>query len=283
MKISNKIKLRVILSGGGVKGSFQLGVLSEIIKSKRYTIDKVYGCSIGAIISPLLANENIDEMINIFDNIKSIDDVIERRRFLGMNLPNWKCILFTYAILYLGAYKNIKLVYTMWNIMSEEEISIAKKKCHVVSYDIINNKEVWFTGNELNTGIKCSSALWLAVPPIKYKDGLYTDGGVTEMFSVDYILDQEREDDFVGEYIFIDCDPRKQYTNSPPSDGLTLMTNLHNSANVKLAHYEFKKLESNLKNKLTILRPELNMFNNSLDIDPEKMKNDYQKLIALSH
>ena len=38
-----KIKLRIMLPGRGVKGCFQLGVLSHILESDKFEIDSVYG------------------------------------------------------------------------------------------------------------------------------------------------------------------------------------------------------------------------------------------------
>ena len=46
-----------------------------------------------------------------------------------------------FAFFKLGAYKSIKLVDQVYNLLSPDEIKIAQEKCHVVSYDILNNVE----------------------------------------------------------------------------------------------------------------------------------------------
>jgi predicted acylesterase/phospholipase RssA len=269
---SNEKKVRIILPGGGVKGVFQLGVLSEIFKNKNYIIDAVYGCSIGAVLSPFAANKNIDDAIKIFNDIKNIDDVVEKRTFCGFKLPSWKLILAYFAFTKLGAYKSFKIVQKILDSLSDIQLEVAKSKCHVVAYDILNNKEEWFTGDKLTQGIKCSSALWLAVPPINYDNTYYSDGGVSELFPIDYILKHDDATSFDGIYLFIDCDTRILNKNDVPKDGLTFMNIIHWGAASQLAENELDKLKKTLDKKLHIIKPEYNIITHSLDIDQDKMK-----------
>lgn len=274
--MTEKIKLRVMLPGGGVKGCFQLGFLSEILSSNKFEIDSVYGCSIGAILAPFVANNNVNPLIETFNNIKDIGDVVEERKILGITISN-KILLGLFAFFKLGAYKSIKLVDKVYNLLTADQVKIAQERCHVVSYDILNNVETWFTGEDLRMGIKCSSALWLAVPPINYKNGLYSDGGVTEVFPVTYIIEHDLNTKFDGIYLFIDCDPRKPYTNTIPTDGLTLMSDLHWGASLRLSEFELSKLCENLTNNLIIVKPDNNILSNALDINQDRMKETFNQ------
>ena len=137
----------------------------------------------------------------------------------------------------------------------------------------MNDKEEWFTGDSLKMGIKCSSALWLAVPPISYNNTLYTDGGATQLFAVDYIADHELNTSFEGLYIFIDCDTRvRTQQNTVPSDGLTLLNYIHGGAGIRLANLEFQMLKEKLQNQLITIRPDKNILSHALEIDPDKIK-----------
>lgn len=265
----NKKKLRIICNGGGSKGSFHVGVLNSIIKSDLFVIDKIYGASIGAIIAPLIANNKIDSLMNIYSKIKSKDDIFEKRTIFGFKVPNWNFLLFFYSFFKLGAYKSVKLIDQIFDNLNENELKIAQEKCHVVSYDLINNKDTWFTGTDLRKGIECSSALWLTISPIKYNNTLYIDSGVTEVFCSNYIIGDEK--DFDGEYIFINCDSSKHFTNGIPTNALSLTTSLHHNSNYRLLNYELNKLKDCLKNKLTIINPDHNYLKNALDIDKNKM------------
>lgn len=275
MSKNDKNKIRVILSGGSVKSSFQLGVLSEILKSDKYIIDSVYGCSSGSLLSSFVATNKIDMAIEKFMNINNLDDIFERHKFLGIPIPSWKIILTFNAFFNLGAYKSVKLVDEINILLSPDELKIAQEKCHVVAYDIINNKETWFTGDDLIDGIRCSTAIWLLIPPINFKDNMYSDGGVTEIFPLDYILQNSSESDFDGEYIFIDCDSRKPYKNTSFSNGLSFMLDLHWASASRLSELKLENFKNKIKNKLHIIRPD-NTLLNSMEVNPVKMKEYFQ-------
>ena len=278
--VMNRTRVRIILPGGGVKGAFQLGVLQELVGSGRFTVDAVYGCSIGAIMAPLVSVGNVAKMADIFDGIKALTDVVERRTWCGIPYPEWQVVQGLASFLQMGAYKQVKLVDTMFEAMTVDELASAKGKCHVVAYDVLNNAERWFSGEELVQGVRCSSALWLAVPPVRFKGSLYSDGGATEIFPVTYILDHELSEPFDGIYLFIDCDARTPFTNAEPTDGLTLMSYLQWGAATRLAEFELVRLQGVLGDKLTVIRPDANLLASALDIDPARMKATFAAGVA---
>uniref|UniRef100_A0A6C0BD80 PNPLA domain-containing protein n=1 Tax=viral metagenome TaxID=1070528 RepID=A0A6C0BD80_9ZZZZ len=269
-------KLRIILSGGGVKGIFQIGVLSEIFNDSKFEVDRVYGCSVGAIMSPFVANKDLKPLIKLFSDVKSVTDIFEPHTFLGIQITN-KFFISMFAFFNNGAYKKVKIIDKTWSLLSKEQIEIANKKCYVVAYDILNDNEEWFTDDELYNGIKYSSALWLAVPPIKSKDGksLYSDGGTVDLFPVDYILNNELKDNFDGLYLFIDCDTRMRQKNSHPTNAIEMMSKLHDAALSRLSESELLDLSTALKDKFLIIKPDINHLSNALDIDSLRMKNAF--------
>jgi len=269
-----KTKVRIILSGGGIKGTYQLGVLSEIVKSEKYEIDKIYGCSIGAILAPMVVNNKIEEAINVLKNIRSIDDIVNRYTYMGYKIPDWYIIKGFNTLFNMGAYKSIKLVDKVFDSLTKQEIINAGKKCHVVAFDIMKNREVWFSGEEIEFGVKCSSALWMAVPPIERNGTLYTDGGVTEIFPLQYIIDNETEEDYDGEYIFIDCDSRKYFHNSKPTNGIELMSTLHWSSSTNLSELELKNAFKYIP-KLQLIRPERNILLHGFDTDKSRIDDTF--------
>lgn len=272
------IKLRVMLPGGGVKGAFQLGVLTEILASKMFTIDAVYGTSIGALMAPLIANEDIATLKNVFDNIHNIEDVVNCWSVLGMPVTS-SYMVALFSLFCLGGYQSIKLADTLEHVLTPEQLKIAEDKCHVVAYDILLNKERWFSGSELLVGVRCSSALWLAVPPVPYDGTFFSDGGVTEIYPVDYIVQHHNTDPtFDGLYLFVDCDKRgvSKPATSLPSNGLVLMNSLHTAATMSLAEFELNRLREMMGEKMFIIRPDENILNSALDIDQERMKQTYE-------
>lgn len=155
---------------------------------------------------------------------------------------------------------------------SECDIRQVKSVPQVVTYDVMNRTEVWFTGKDLKLGCEASSALWLAVPPVKINGGLYADGGVTE------IVPQAKLDnrkDVVT--IFVDLKPREgsKPRTKPPGNAIELMSDLHDAASHQLTQLEIANLEARLGPNLVIAQPAGDPFESALDFDKGKMKQVY--------
>jgi predicted acylesterase/phospholipase RssA len=277
------VKLRVLLPGGGVKGAFQLGFLTEVLAhrsqgdAKTYTIDAVYGTSVGALMAPFIANEDMATLKEVFDNIRTIGDVVNYRSVMGIPVTAPPLVAM-YSLFKLGGYQSIKLVDTLASRLTDEQRQVAEQKCHVVAYDMLRDQERWFTGSELIQGVRCSSALWLAVPPVNYDGTYFSDGGVTEIYPIDYIIEHELQDPtFDGLYVFVDCETR---VPSPaptlPTNGLVMMNNLHSAASARLANFELQKLSDKLGGKLVIVRPDTNLLHGALDVDHGRMTDTYE-------
>ena len=59
-----KIPCTIVLCGGGVKGTFQSGFLTELINSEKYDIQTIYASSVGSLLAPAVAN--IKRYIHVF-------------------------------------------------------------------------------------------------------------------------------------------------------------------------------------------------------------------------
>jgi predicted acylesterase/phospholipase RssA len=257
-----KRKIRLILTGGGIKGSFQAGFIHNLLLSNAFEIDMIYATSVGALMSPLVACNKPSLIERCINSLKNIYDVVDDwpwyyfPRILGKLLIMFK----------MGRYRNVKMVDIIWNSLTKEEKDIATSKCRIVAWDVQNRKPEIFGEegkDELYHGIKASCALWLLVPPYKYKDKLYCDGGAGEIFPLEYIIDNDK--DYEGDYILIDCSPRYiTPLSSTPSNAIELMYELQWVSTEILA----------LKNilELNIICPYETVFYNCLDIDDKKIK-----------
>jgi predicted patatin/cPLA2 family phospholipase len=269
-----KKKIRVILPGGGVRGCFQLGVLHKFVESKHFVIDKVFGTSIGAILAPFVACESITTIKTYFDNITCITDVIQPHQIFGINMTS-NFMLGFFVFLKMGAYKSIKIIDFVKKSLSKEQMTIAQQKCHVVAYDILNHTNTWFSGETLLEGIRCSSALFVAIPPIEYNNTLYTDGGITEQYPLDYILEKDINDHFDGLYYFIDCSTRKSLPTPKPTNIFVFIWQLLCTPGNRLCEFELQKVKKLFGDKFIIIRPETDILLNALDCDPVRMKQTF--------
>jgi NTE family protein len=74
-------ELAVVLSGGGAKGAFQVGVLDELITNRRVRIDIFCGVSTGAIQALAGAMDDMPGLLNEWLSIRGNSDIYKKRTF----------------------------------------------------------------------------------------------------------------------------------------------------------------------------------------------------------
>jgi NTE family protein len=77
------LRLAVVLSGGGSKGAFQVGVLDELVSRRGLAVDLYAGISTGAIQALGAAQDQIPQLRAIWEGIRSGRDIY-KKRFLGL-------------------------------------------------------------------------------------------------------------------------------------------------------------------------------------------------------
>lgn len=268
-----KQKIRLILTGGGVKGSFQAGFIHSLLSSNKFEIDTIYATSVGALLAPLVVNNKIADIDKITHSLSNIYDIVEDWPWYFF--PKLFAPLLT--MFKMGRYKSVKIVDRLWNSLSPEEQDTAASKCRVVAWDITNRRPRVFGGKDsmdLYHGIKASCALWLLVPPYKHNRTLYCDGGAGEVFPIEYI--QQESTNFDGEYILVDCSSRYVVSlEYPPQTALNLMYELQWVSTELLALKDIQELKTILKESLHIIYPRQDIFKNCLDINKNKIKISY--------
>jgi NTE family protein len=77
-------KHALVISGGGAKGAWAVGVLRHLCKDRNQRFDLVVGTSTGALIAPLAALGDIDDLVRVYTTVRDKD--ILSFRFLGKNV-----------------------------------------------------------------------------------------------------------------------------------------------------------------------------------------------------
>jgi NTE family protein len=80
----NYRKHALVISGGGAKGAWAVGALRHLFKDKNQRFDLVVGTSTGALIAPLAALGEIDDLVRIYTTVKDTDVI--SFRFPGKNV-----------------------------------------------------------------------------------------------------------------------------------------------------------------------------------------------------
>lgn len=266
----------VVLPGGGVKGAWQAGFMrGYFCRPDAPRIDHVYGTSVGAVLSPLVAARRLDLLEDLTLSIKTATDVFEPWDFVEEHIP--MIPLFCH----LGIYRRVSLIDRILGIardhLSDEQLEDAFSRCHVVSWDVKNKRETWFTGPDLPFGMRASSALCLAVPPIEGQGGIFTDGGVAELLplarlqkDLDALSPAEREGLVV---LIIDCDPREiQPLADIPRNPVLFALELVSDGSLLLAHCETLDWIHTSPVPVAYIKPSRAFFDNAMDIHPDKIR-----------
>jgi predicted acylesterase/phospholipase RssA len=261
-------KVTLVISGGGVRGSFQAGFLYALLESNKYEIEEIHATSIGAILAPLAINGKKDALKNIYEDIKAFNDIFTKWWF---PISIFK---FFNIFLKLGMFKSLDLPEQMWNTLEKDEQIKAANKCRISSFNYSKNKEDWFGGDgdtdKFLNGLKASTALWLLVPPFKIENQFYIDGGSCNLFPVNLLLNSNTSD---RKIIFIDNSTRNpKIERTEPKNALDLMFNLHDESLNNLGSLQLELLKIKYKDNLVIIRPEEDIFKNNIDFDKNKMK-----------
>jgi len=89
----------LVLSGGGVKGSWQVGACEHLIGEKGVWFDVISGVSVGAVNGATLAHARdldglrarLERLRSVWFGVRGNDNIYRRRRFgaLGLALGRW--------------------------------------------------------------------------------------------------------------------------------------------------------------------------------------------------
>jgi NTE family protein len=72
-------ELAIVLSGGGAKGAFQVGVLDELITNRGVKVDIAVGTSTGSIQALAVAQDDIPKLVQIWSSLRKNSDIYVKR------------------------------------------------------------------------------------------------------------------------------------------------------------------------------------------------------------
>lgn len=155
----------LVLSGGGGKGAYQVGVLKAIAEMG-VEITAISGASVGALNAALFATHDIDSIIKIWMGIRP-EIALSQDRLADLISVN--------AIPYL--------------------LGQSKVTCYVDSYNILMGKNEYFhlndyKGEEVEKLLLASAALPLIYPPVSFQKSLYWDGGMLDNTPIEILYKQ---------------------------------------------------------------------------------------------
>ncbi len=165
-----KQKISLVLSGGGARGLAHIGVIEELL-DQGYEITSIAGTSMGALVAGVYATGKLNE----FKEWMLTLDKIKILRLVDFSFSSQ------------GLIKGDRVLNTMKEFISDENIEDLKIPYAAVAVDIINRKEVVFTQGSIYEAIRASISIPSVLTPVKKGKTLLIDGGVLNNIPVDHV------------------------------------------------------------------------------------------------
>jgi NTE family protein len=157
----------IVLSGGGARGLAHLGVLDELHKAGM-AIDRVGGCSMGAIIGGLFASGlEVDEI-----EARLRAEFVDRNPISDYTLP------------LTALTRGRKGEAMLWRLYGDRRIEELEREFFCVSCDLVTSALVVHREGELAVGVGASGCLPGVIPPYALDGQLLVDGGIRDNLPV---------------------------------------------------------------------------------------------------
>lgn len=178
-QMPEKIRIALVLGGGGAKGLAHVGVLEEFEKAN-IPIDLIVGCSAGSIVGALYADYPDAEYV------KSILGPMKTHSLVDINIFKARYGLSR-------GHSLVKMLQKNLNVRCFHELSIPLV---IVATDLKTGELVPFAGGPIIPAVKASSAIPLVFDPVKLHGRICVDGGVADpvpakvarQFGAEYII-----------------------------------------------------------------------------------------------
>ena len=165
------MQIGIALSGGGARGIAHIGII-KALKEKGVKLAAISGTSAGAIVGAMYSyGYEADEIL----------EIIIKTSFLKRMRP----ALAKTGLLKIENLKDIFLKY-----LPENDFSALKIPLTVAATELKKGETVFFSEGELITPILASCCVPVLFNPVKYRSGMYVDGGILNNLPVEPIRDK---------------------------------------------------------------------------------------------
>jgi NTE family protein len=279
----------LVLSGGGSKGSYQVGALRYILEQKQVVYDALCGVSVGAINVAFLSmfktglemesSQQLTKLWLQLDNSK----IYKRWWPFGAWHALWQKSFFDSSPLHTLLKENIDL----------DKIRASGKQAHVGTVSLSSGKYNIFdqTSDHFIEAVIASASFPGMLSPVKFLGQLWTDGGVKEISPIKKAVDLGA--DIIDVIMTNPFTRAKKFIENPTT--VDILKRSIDLSTDKIMANDVEKVEmynilaqNGLTHKkyvkLNIIRPENNLIEDLLDFRPEKiremMEKGYQDAVA---
>lgn len=272
----------LVLSGGGSKGSYQVGALKYILGELKIAYDAFCGVSVGAINSAFLAMFEAGQEAESSLQLSAMWETLDNSKIYKRWFPfgRW------HAIWKKSFFDGQPLHDLLHEAISLDKIRAHGKLVNVGCVSLSSGKYTIFdqTSNHFIQAVIASASFPGMLPPVEFLGQLWSDGGVKEISPIKKAV--ELGADIIDVIVTSPITRIKKFIENPTTVDI-LKRSLDLAADKILAN-DIEKVE--LYNKLAsigltekkhvqlnIIRPDYNLIEDLLDFRPEKLAEMTQK------
>ena len=266
----------LVLSGGGVKGAYQSGVLCHLILDLGRQYDILCGVSVGALNCSFLSMFIKEEEKQGFERLLQFWLTVNNDKIWKRWFPFGKL----HALWLKSLFNSQPLIDTVHQYVNLDAIRKSGRQVSVGAVSLTTGQYRSFTQDDDSfvDGVLASSAFPSGLKPIFIDGELYTDGGVKHVTPLKEAINLG-----ATEVDMILCAPTMStapYDNHSAALKLALrtvdlMSDEITDADLKMAILYNKMAEFDSSKKfipINTIRPKLNLVDNSLEFDPVQIK-----------
>ncbi|MGD9487058.1 MAG: patatin-like phospholipase family protein [Calditrichaceae bacterium] len=197
--MGRKIKIGLVLGGGGARGLAHIGIL-KVLQDRGIPIDIIVGTSMGAIVGATYAQTPdasfVKEKFAKFikgDKFRSLDDNFFRQQpgyepediLHQVSREIKRRLIINIAAHRVSLMKAERLEIALDALVADELIENTKIPFACAALDLKSGKDIVFKSGKIRKAIQASSAIPGFLPPVEYNGYLLVDGSVSANFPID--------------------------------------------------------------------------------------------------
>lgn len=172
-----------VLSGGELKGCYQVGVLNGLKDRAKFDFDSYYGTSVGALNSAFMGSFSNPRLLkDLWFNLKKRSDIIK---------PNFGSIVFSNAHFDTGPLAKLIDEVVVKNPLKPAHVSFVNYSTGLVQYASNQDSLKLF-----KTAVLASSSIPVIMDGVKEGENLYYDGGIIDMAPLERAVENEKADEY---------------------------------------------------------------------------------------
>ena len=177
----------LVLSGGGAKGAFQVGVLKTLLKNEHKKYDIICGVSVGALNGSYLSMYRHGEEELAWLKLRGIWETLTTKKVYR----HWRPFSYLQSPFKSSVYNSKPLQKLVKSTLDPAKVLTSGKKLRVgaVSLDTGEYRLFKETDADIVNGVLASSSFPIMLTPIKINGQWWTDGGVRNVTPLQAAID----------------------------------------------------------------------------------------------